>query len=377
MSGDIGELSASWQGTATDASAVERALGQMLRDLNPPAEPNNPHPRTRASVLNLIVHSRRGPAERDEIEPLLEVSERHPSRTLVLATDSEAAESGLDAAATARCRVGMGSPGRVCFEEVRLVARGALADHPAAVVAPLLVPDLPVVLWWPGEPPAPEAELPRLCDQLIVESAGFGAAGLDAIGRLIESLPGGRVVGDLTWWGLAPWREHLAQLFDAPTARVYQREITSARLRYVAGGSEVQPLLLLGWLATRLGWMEPTLGETTDAGERAIRFGRPGGIVEVRIIACTEVEGCAPGELGAVTLESRRDERAATFEVCRDCGNGCASQRVSLPDQPPLSRVVPIAAPSLAARFGQELARAHRDPSYEASLQVARALASR
>ena len=83
------------------------------------------------------------------------------------------------------------------------------------------------------------------------------------------------------------------------------------------------------------------------------------------------------GEVGAVTLESRRDERAATFEVARDCGNGCASQRVSLPDQPPLSRVVPIAAPSLATRLGQELAHAHRDPSYEASLQVARALVSR
>ena len=69
----------------------------------------------------------------------------HPSRILLVVTNG-GRQAGLDA----EVHIGEGTPGEVVV--VRM--RGALASHPASVVRPLLLPDSPVVIWWPGGCPA-------------------------------------------------------------------------------------------------------------------------------------------------------------------------------------------------------------------------------
>ena len=49
----------------------------------------------------------------------------------------------------AEVHIGEGTPGEV----VVIRMRGAVAAHPASVIRPLLLPDSPVVIWWPGKAP--------------------------------------------------------------------------------------------------------------------------------------------------------------------------------------------------------------------------------
>ena len=69
----------------------------------------------------------------------------HPAR----GHRSPAARRSLDA----EVRIGEGTPGEV----VVIRMRGAVASHSASVIRPLLLPDSPVVIWWPGKCPANRA----------------------------------------------------------------------------------------------------------------------------------------------------------------------------------------------------------------------------
>ncbi len=77
----------------------------------------------------------------------LEAAHEHPSRILVVIT---AARRGAKPRLDAEVRVGGDAgPG----ETVVLRLHGELADHADSVVLPLLLPDAPVVVWWPGKAP--------------------------------------------------------------------------------------------------------------------------------------------------------------------------------------------------------------------------------
>ncbi len=169
-------LTRNWQGKDVTGSTIERALARLLRELNPPDDTGQPHPPPRASVLNLVVRAPDRSAEAAAVESLSQLARRHPSRTLVITVDP-AAESGLDATVTTHCQVRSTSPGRVCLEEILLTAGGAPAFHLASVVAPLLIADLPVVLWWLGQPPEPGEDLLQLADHVILDSRAFTITG--------------------------------------------------------------------------------------------------------------------------------------------------------------------------------------------------------
>src|SRR5262249_41786049 len=75
-------------------------------------------------------------------------SRQHPCRILVVIIRRPLQRSRLDA----EIRVGETSPG----ETVLLRMYGPLGQHADSVVAPLLLPDTPVVTWWPDiVPPIP------------------------------------------------------------------------------------------------------------------------------------------------------------------------------------------------------------------------------
>ena len=97
---------------------------------------------TTGRVLTLIVMTEEG----DDLDNLLasvrDASHEHPSRVIVIATGSLEEETRLDA----ELRVG-GEAG--ASEIVVMHLHGALADQAESVVTPLLLPDTPIVAWWP------------------------------------------------------------------------------------------------------------------------------------------------------------------------------------------------------------------------------------
>ena len=169
------------------------------------------------------------------------LAERHPSRTILLFPRPDDDRDALDADVDLRCfAAGRGTS--VCFEVVQLRLCGERASHPASVVTPLLVTDLPAFLRWRGPLPfgASELELVAVADRLIVDSREWEdpEADLARLAHLFDRI----AVSDIAWRRLEPWRVALARRWP---------DIGSVETLRVAG-PWVEATLLASWLGARL-----------------------------------------------------------------------------------------------------------------------------
>src|SRR5258708_13300718 len=128
--------------TDTSTGAIYEALTEARRRLGGPAL---------GMVLTLVVETNEA-AQYDAMRAANQAGREHPSRVLGVITRRPNAESRLDA----EIRVGETGPG----ETILLRMYGPVGQHADSVVAPLLVPDVPVVTWWPGQAPAGPSESP-------------------------------------------------------------------------------------------------------------------------------------------------------------------------------------------------------------------------
>ena len=194
---------------------------------------------TLSRVLTLVISLDSDDVLEDSIEAANFASREHPCRVIVVVHgDRSAAETRLDA----QLRVG-GDAG--AGEVVSLRLHGELADHASSVVVPFLLPDTPVVAWWPkGGPDVPaEDPLGRLAIRRITNATDC-ADPLAAIKGRLQGYTDGDT--DLAWARITYWRALLASALDqAP-----YESITSA----VVSGLRDEPSLdvLAGWLAARI-----------------------------------------------------------------------------------------------------------------------------
>ncbi|RZI89562.1 MAG: OpcA protein, partial [Microbacterium sp.] len=116
-------------------------------------------------VLTLVIVTTHG-LEEEAIEAANDASREHPMRVIVLMTDPDGEESTLDA----QIRVG-GDAG--ASEVVVLRASGAAASNEESLITGLLLPDAPVVAWWPDNPPVEPSTSPigRMAQRRITDAA--------------------------------------------------------------------------------------------------------------------------------------------------------------------------------------------------------------
>ncbi|MDV8023309.1 glucose-6-phosphate dehydrogenase assembly protein OpcA [Rhodococcus sp. IEGM 1330] len=189
-------------------------------------------------VLTLIVASRDPAKAERAIDAANEASREHPCRVIVLIHGDRSAESSLDA----QIRVG-GDAG--ASEVVVLRLNGELADHEHSVVIPFLLPDTPIVAWWPDEAPAVPAKDPlgRLAIRRITDATNSPDTTATIKGRLSSYTEGDT---DLSWSRITYWRGLLATALDqAPFEAVVSATVS---------GLAEEPALdiLAGWLAAKL-----------------------------------------------------------------------------------------------------------------------------
>ena len=188
-------------------------------------------------VLTLVVLTPSDGAE-DAIDASTDASREHPMRVLVVVSGDPGAETRLDA----QIRVG-GDAG--AGEIVVLRLAGGLADQGASVVVPLLLPDAPIVAWWPGEAPDDLSEDPigRLAQRRISDAAGCS----DPQGALrTRSRHHSDGDTDMAWTRITRWRALLAAALDLPPAQ----PVTAAVVRGAADSPSTD--LLAAWLHVRL-----------------------------------------------------------------------------------------------------------------------------
>ncbi|MBN9755951.1 OpcA, an allosteric effector of glucose-6-phosphate dehydrogenase, actinobacterial [Pseudonocardia sp. Ae406_Ps2] len=220
-------------------------------------------------VLTLVVLTEDGPELERAVDAANTASREHPCRVIVLARGQRRASPRLDA----QIRVG-GDAG--ASEVIVLRGYGPLADADAGagMVMPLLLPDAPVVAWWPNEAPASPSEdaVGRLAQRRITDalSAKNPVKAFEA--RRKDYAPGDT---DLTWTRLTQWRAQLAAALDVPPFE----GITSA----VVAGEAVSPSteLIAGWLAACLGVKVKRSPSEKDNGLALVRLTRPSGDVEL------------------------------------------------------------------------------------------------
>ncbi|EKF23759.1 glucose-6-phosphate dehydrogenase assembly protein OpcA [Mycolicibacterium hassiacum DSM 44199] len=194
---------------------------------------------TLGRVLTLVIALDSDELLEEAIEAANFASHEHPCRVIVTVPgDRDAAGSRLDAQLRFGRDAGAG-------EVVALRLHGELADHPNSVVLPFLLPDTPVVAWWPvGGPEVPAQDpIGRLAIRRITNATQC-ADPLAMLKTLIKGYTPGDT--DLAWARITYWRALLASAVDQPP----HEPITSA----LVSGLRDEPSLdvLAGWLATRI-----------------------------------------------------------------------------------------------------------------------------
>ncbi|MFT4230406.1 MAG: glucose-6-phosphate dehydrogenase assembly protein OpcA [Microbacterium sp.] len=217
-------------------------------------------------VLTLIISSKHGTHE-DAIEAANDASREHPMRVIVLTLDRDAnTEPRLDA----EIRVG-GDAG--ASEVVVLHAFGAAASNAESLVTGLLLPDAPVVAWWPADtPPVPsESAVGRMAQRRITDASRHEdpAAWAHELGT--QHAPGDT---DFAWTRITRWREQLAAVLDQPP----YEPVLSAEVKGAADSPSTG--LLAAWLRLKLD--VPVSYEYLDAsqwehGIRSVRLRRSSG----------------------------------------------------------------------------------------------------
>ncbi|HZU48908.1 MAG TPA: glucose-6-phosphate dehydrogenase assembly protein OpcA [Mycobacterium sp.] len=194
---------------------------------------------TMGRVLTLVIVPDSESMVEESIEAANFASHEHPSRVIVVITgDRDVPDARLDAQLRAGGDSGAG-------EVVVLRLSGPLADHAGSVVVPFLLPDIPVVAWWPDIAPSVPAQDPL--GQLAIRRITDATNGVDPLSAIKSRLPG-YTPGDtdLAWSRITYWRALLASAIDQPP----HEPITSA----LVSGLKMEPALdvLAGWLASKI-----------------------------------------------------------------------------------------------------------------------------
>jgi glucose-6-phosphate dehydrogenase assembly protein OpcA len=245
----VPDAGAVWSAENTAPADIEEALRHLLQEQHARDGAHAP-----ARVLNLVVVVDR--EWRGEIMNRLEqVGRYHASRTIVCTVES--GRTTIDASVVMTV-AGDPRPGELLMTRERVILEVG-QKHLAkldTIVDPLVVTDLPTLVWAPhGHPEAVDALL-HLAQVVLIDSVNEPDAA-SALSRAKELAEGAYVV-DLAWLRTTPWRERVASTFDPPRWRAELSRIDAVTVRH-RPDSGVAGVLFFGWLASRLGWGAGTL----------------------------------------------------------------------------------------------------------------------
>lgn len=160
-------------------------------------------------VLTLLISTTLG-EEEVAIAAANEASREHPMRVIVLSVIEP--EHSISNRLDAEVRVG-GDAG--ASEVIVLRAYGKVGSDQQGLVTGLLLPDTPVVAWWPGTAPekVSESALGKIAQCRITDSAAQSEP-LQALNDLSRTYSPGDA--DFAWTRLTLWRTQLASVLDQP-----------------------------------------------------------------------------------------------------------------------------------------------------------------
>jgi glucose-6-phosphate dehydrogenase assembly protein OpcA len=310
---------------------------------------------------------------------LEEVSREHPCRAIVLRVDGETPETHLAAQVSTRCRTLTSGAKQLCGEQLTIEVSGPVPERASSAVEPLLVPDVPVFLWWKDIPHMEDALFTRLAamaDRVVLDSAASDHPHLDFL-RLAHMLDEAReqlLVTDVNWGRLTSWRTLLASFWDVEDYAPHLARSNRVVVEYyppAVAPDEIAPQcsLMIGWLASRLGWSVETSGAHVSKNvKRLVLRATDGRRIDVELQARAQESGCA-GMLGCVTIEETATGSRFHVEYRREQKK--LETRAQTGGELSVGRVLAYEARSEGKRLSSELTFITRDAVYEAAVASA------
>jgi len=214
-----------------DYSAIEKSLAELWR-----SEKQGDNAVTRAALWNVVAHTTNAKDHSSAAETLAHASESVPQRAIIIRAEPEG-KAEIASWISANCHL-VGGEKQVCSEEVSIVASGARVRAIPPLVNALLIPDMPVAVWWVGDLPNDDhtyvERLLDAADRLIVDSTDFDSVSdliwLREIGERTFTAP-----ADLNWVRLADWRAVTASVFDPPAMRDRLKHVRRTRIVAASG----------------------------------------------------------------------------------------------------------------------------------------------
>ncbi len=264
----VGEPVLRWSGRADSIAGCEALLARIWasKDLTVKADDAPArHIAARTSVMNLVVVARRPEVAEHCAATIQALTGRHPSRTMIIGSADPDGPSWLDARVEAFCVLPREDAPETCAEMIRLTAGGEAGRHLGAIATPLILHDLPVTVWWPGEPPfgtEPTRELLEGADRLVVDGSTWSGDGLARLAEMAQLLSTTSIsISDFALVRQSRWREAIASIFDDPDFLPYLRSLRRIAVTFGThdeacaprSANLVKPVYHVGWLASRLG----------------------------------------------------------------------------------------------------------------------------
>jgi glucose-6-phosphate dehydrogenase assembly protein OpcA len=362
-------------GAFIDLEALEAELARLWRPEHLSTDAMSMP--ARAVVLNLVV------VTAGDTERVRQITERismlHPSRVICFDMDpSKDGEAGVPSVSVS-CDRGPHDPQAPCIERITIPTSPAMLPQLTAMIQPLLLPEMPAVLWWPGPVPFDDPSFTKIAasvDCLILDSQEQAHAGQIAdVARLRDTLPSRTALIDLNWERIKPWRELTAQLFDIQHSQwalehVQEFEVETGPIPN--GRLPQQALLFMSWMAFCLSWeitsarkaRPDTWVLTADSAdaERAI-------LVRLRTRPCPSIYN---GQLLSVSISARDGARSASLGLTRTGRLATIRMRASVSGETALHHAVHHPPDEDEVLLAQALQPTELDRVFHATLDHAR-----
>jgi len=354
-------------------TAKDVSVSQVEQELSKIWQSYGDHAAARASTFNLIVYEPENIDNSSRMASIDAIASQSPCRVISLVPVS-GEDEGLAAQVAAYCPIQKSRSSLVCGEYITLQGTKDAFNRANSLIADLLIPDLPVFLWWKTSP-APNSrifeKLVNLSDRIIFDSANFSDPEADLL-KQYAMIKAGVQVADLNWQRLAPWQELTAQAFDPPDRRAAVWDIDGVTIDYERGNS-TQALMFLGWIASRLHWRPASrvkVGGDYDI-QRLTFQSKDGKPVQAELAAIPLASvGQVAGDLIGLRLTASNLNTDACNIFCSE-STGCMRMEASGGAQSyHTHQVSPLADQSADSLLSQQLQRWGREALYEESMAV-------
>jgi glucose-6-phosphate dehydrogenase assembly protein OpcA len=241
----------------TTTAAINKYLVKLRHDIGA---------MTLGRVLTLVIVVEEVEAEA-AIEAANDASRQHPCRIIAVISGKKSGASSLDAQIRVSGDAGAG-------EVIALRLHGALAGHGDSVLLPLLLPDSPVVAWWPSNAPldVSGSAIGQMAQRRVTDAAGASSPRAEMKRRAETYQPGDT---DLAWTRITLWRGLLAAVLDQPPYEpVLQASVSGA-------GDSPSADLMAGWLAQALECPVTLKRTRAGTGLTSVRLTRAAGDIDL------------------------------------------------------------------------------------------------